>query len=139
MRENDIATSVISFFNEEKTEELIEAAEDSVLYRMSREDLFIGLKKYKSMAMLTLMILIKYYCQSRLLESILRRKEPKQIHQYLLHQHAELVQRVPEKHLASFLGISEPTYNTIKNGKKAGADAKTPKGIRAKPPKKKQN
>jgi CRP/FNR family transcriptional regulator, anaerobic regulatory protein len=124
MRENDVATSVISFFKEEPTEEAIEAAEDSVLYKMSKQDLFVGIAKYKSLALLTLHILIKYYCQSRLLESILRRKEPKQIHQYLLLHHNELVQRVSEKHLASFLGITEPTYNTIKNGKKAGTDVK---------------
>ena len=83
MREKDIATSVISFFKEDKTEEVIEAVENSLLYRMSRTDLFTGLSRYKSLAMLTLMIVINYYCQSRLLESILRRKESKQIHQYL--------------------------------------------------------
>jgi len=127
MKENDVATSVISFFREEKTEEVIEVAEDSHLCRMSRKDLFIGLAKYRSLAMLTLMIIIKYYCQSRLLESSLRRKEPEQIHQYLLQQHIELVQRVPEKHLASFLGVSEPTYNGIKTGKKTKTDAKIKK------------
>lgn len=130
MREKDVATSVISFFKEEKTEEAIEAVENSLLYRMSRKDLFSGLAKYKSLAMLTLMIVIHYYCQSRLLESILRRKESKQIHQYLLQQHSELLRRVPEKHLASFLGISQPSYNAIKNGKKieTGEKAKKKKG-----------
>ena len=130
MREKDIATSVISFFKEEKTEEVIEAVENSLLYRMSRIDLFAGLARYKSLAMLTLMIVINYYCQSRLLESILRRKESKQIHQYLLQHHSELLRRVPEKHLASFLGISQPSYNAIKNGKKTepGEKVKKKKG-----------
>lgn len=127
MREKDIATSVISFFKEEKTEEVIEAVENSLLYRMSRTDLFTGLSRYKSLAMLTLMIVINYYCQSRLLESILRRKESKQIHQYLLQHHSELLRRVPEKHLASFLGISQPSYNAIKNGKKTEAGKKVKK------------
>jgi CRP-like cAMP-binding protein len=127
MKENDIATSVISFFQEEKTEEVIEVVEDSHLCRMSRKDLFDGLAKYRSLAMLTLKIMIKYYCQSRLFESILRRKEPEQIHRYLLQQHTELVQRVPEKHLATFLGITEPTYNSIKKGQKAEADVKLKK------------
>jgi CRP-like cAMP-binding protein len=124
MLENDVATSVISFFEGEPTEEVIEAYEGSVLYKMSKEDLFAGIARYKSIALLTLMIVIKYYCQSRRLESILRRKDQRQIHQYLLHHHSELVQRVSEKDLTSFLGITQPTYNNIKKGKKAGADSK---------------
>ena len=89
MLENDVATSVISFFEGEPTEEVIEAYEGSVLYKMSKEDLFAGIARYKSIALLTLMIVIKYYCQSRRLESILRRKDQRQIHQYLLHHHSQ--------------------------------------------------
>jgi CRP/FNR family transcriptional regulator, anaerobic regulatory protein len=123
MRENDIATSVVSFFLIRPSEETVEALEDCVIFKMSRKDLFKGLSKYSSMLMATLLITIKYYCQTRLIESFLRKKQPRKIYDYLLSEHAELAQRVPEKHLASFMGVSGPTYTKIKSPKKKEAPA----------------
>lgn len=122
MRENDIATSVVSFFLGRPSEETVEALEDCVIFKMSRKDLFKGLSKYVSMLMATFLITVKYYCQTRLIESFLRKNQLRKIYDYLLSDHPELVQRVPEKHLASFLGVSIPTYTEIKSPKKKKTD-----------------
>jgi CRP/FNR family transcriptional regulator, anaerobic regulatory protein len=124
MRKNDIATSVISFFMEVPSEETVEALQDCVIYKMSRKDLFTGLSKYPSMLMLTFLITAKYYCQVSLQNSFFRKKEPAGIYDDLLENHAELVQLVPENQIASFLGVTPPTYDKIKKGKMNGQAAK---------------
>lgn len=117
MTENEIATSVISFFKGESSEEVIVAEEDTIVFEMSKKDLFDGIGEHHCMAMLTLLIVIRYYCDSRFNEAFLRMKEPQFIHQRMLADCPELLQRPLQKELASFLGVSEPIYRDIKSGK----------------------
>ncbi|HTR29653.1 MAG TPA: hypothetical protein VMH27_10305 [Puia sp.] len=69
------------------------------------------------MAILTLYIVIKYYCQARLNETFLRMKEPQLIFQGMMANCPELLQRPLQKHLASYLGVSGPVFRKIKSGK----------------------
>jgi CRP-like cAMP-binding protein len=117
MIENDVATSVISFFLGCKSEETIVAEEDSVVFEMSKKDLFDGIEQRPCMAILTLLIVIKYYCQSRLNETFLRMKEPQLIYLQMLAECPELLQRPKQKDLASYVGVSGPVYRKIKSGK----------------------
>jgi CRP-like cAMP-binding protein len=110
MMKNDIATSVVSFFNETNSEETVEALEDSVVWAMSREDLFGGFADHPSLLLLTFLITKQYYCETRIMESILRKKRPEELYPFLLQHHPELVKCVPKNHLASFMGISETTF-----------------------------
>jgi CRP-like cAMP-binding protein len=116
MKENDIATSVVSFFMDQRSEETIKAWEDTTVYAMSKNDLFAGLAKHPSLTMLTLKITVGYYCQSRLMEKFLRMRSIKKIHKFLLDHHPDLLQRLTNKELAAFAGVSEPTYNKHKYG-----------------------
>jgi len=117
MKENDIATSVLSFFLELRSEEKIVALEDTVVFRMSKKHLFAGLQRYPGMSMLTTLIIIKYYCESTLNETFLRMKHPELIFQHLLTTNHEVLQRALQGDIASFLGVSEPVYRKIKSGK----------------------
>jgi CRP-like cAMP-binding protein len=117
MKERDIATSVISFFNGLPSEEEIVAVEDSVVFRMSKKDLFAGIERFPSMAILTLLVVIKYYCDTRFNETFLRMKEPQLIHQRMLAENHEVLQLALQDEVASFLGVTEPTYRLIKSGK----------------------
>src|ERR1700730_6402330 len=56
MKENDVATSVISFFLECKSEEEIIAEEETVVFEMSKIDLIAGIKERHCIAILTLFI-----------------------------------------------------------------------------------
>lgn len=116
MKENDIATSVPSFFEGLPAEESIEAWEDGIVYAMSGKDLFAGLAKYPNLNMLTTKIIIRYYCQSQTIQNYLRMKSIGNIHQYWLDHSPDLIQRLPNKELAAFAGVSEPTYNKHKYG-----------------------
>ena len=117
MKENDIATSVLSFFLELRSKEKIVALEDTVVFRMSKKDLFAGLQRYPGMSMLTMLIIIKYYCESTLNETFLRMKHPELSFQHLLTANHEVLQRALQADIASFLGVSEPVYRKIKSGK----------------------
>jgi CRP/FNR family transcriptional regulator, anaerobic regulatory protein len=117
MKNGDIATSVISFFNELPSDEEIVAVEDSVVFRMSKKDLFAGIERFPSMAILTLLIVIKYYCDTRFNETFLRMKEPQFIHQRMLVENNRVLQLALQEDIATFLGVTEPTYRLIKSGK----------------------
>ncbi len=118
MREGDFATSVTSFFMKEPTTEIVETLENCVVYSIARDKLFAALRKHPDLLMVVFLIVVKYYCQTRKMESILRRKTPEQLYDYLLQYEPELVSRVPGKSLASFMGISEPTFYDIKYKRK---------------------
>ncbi|HLX66656.1 MAG TPA: Crp/Fnr family transcriptional regulator [Puia sp.] len=117
MKEGDIATSVNSFFNERPADEVIVAAEETVVFQMSRKDLFAGIERFPSIAILTLFIVIRYYCETRFNETCLRMKEPQFIYQRMLAQCPEILQRALQGDIATFLGVSEPVYRDIKSGK----------------------
>ncbi len=125
MEKNDIATSVVSFFEEVPTEETVEALEDSVVYGISKSDLFAGLSRHRSLLMLTFLLTARYYCQTRKMESVLRKKSSPQLYDFLLRHHPELVGRVHNKYLATFMGIGETSLYNIKLNKK---NAKAEKG-----------
>ena len=114
MKENDIITSVVSFFKEKESAETIEALEHCVLHAISKKDLFEGLEQHKDLLMLTFMRVVYYYCQTRETESVLRKKSSEAFFIYLLTEHPGLVSRVPVKMLASFMGISKSTLTRIK-------------------------
>jgi CRP-like cAMP-binding protein len=117
MKENDIATSVFSFFHELPSEEKIVAIEDTIVFRMSKKDLFAGIERFPGMAILTLLIVIKYYCDTRFNEAFLRMKQPQFIFQRMLAENHEVLQRALQADIATFLGVSEPIYREIKSGK----------------------
>lgn len=117
MKEGDIATSVNSFFEACPSDEEIVATEDSILFQMSKEDLFAGFERYPGLAILTLRIVIRYYCNSRFNEKYLRMKEPKFIFQRMMTECPDILQRALQGDLATFLGVSEPVFREIKSSK----------------------
>lgn len=117
MTDNDIATSVVSFFWSQPSAETIVAEEPTVVYRMSKNDLFAGTARFHSLCQLTMTIIVNYYAQTRIVETFLRMKRPEYIHRYMLAEHSELLLRLHEDVKASFLGISTTKYRQIKGGK----------------------
>jgi len=135
MQEGDIATSVISFFDEEPSNEKVVAVEASVVFQMSRKDLFAGIEAYQVLAILTLLVVIRYYVDTRFNEACFRMKNYHLIYERLLARCPELVQRVLERDMALFLGVSEPVFRDIKSGK---YKKKKEDGVRAEKPKPKK-
>jgi CRP-like cAMP-binding protein len=117
LKEGNIATSVISFFKGLPSDEEIVAEEDVIVFQMSKKDLFAGIERYPSMAILTLLIVINYYCDTRFNETFLRMKAPQFIYQRMLAECSDILQRALQGDLATFLGVSEPVFREIKSGK----------------------
>ena len=117
MKENDIATSVISFFRDLPSEEEVIAVEDTVVFQMSKKDLFAGFERFPSLTILTVLIVVHYYCETRFNETYLRMKEPQFIYLHMLAQCPQILQRASQGELATFLGVSEPVFREIKSGK----------------------
>jgi CRP-like cAMP-binding protein len=117
MKEGDIATSVNSFFKQQPSEENIVAAEDTIVFQMSYKDLFAGMERFPSLGMVTALIIIKYYCDSKFNEDHLRMGQLQLIHQRMLAENHGVLQQALQEDLASFLGVTEPTYRLIKSGK----------------------
>jgi CRP/FNR family transcriptional regulator, anaerobic regulatory protein len=110
MFEKDIATSVVSFFTETPSEETVEALENCVVWRMSRADLYKGIKLHPSLLMLTFLIVVKYYCETRKMESLLKKKKPEELVAFLAEHRGEMLKRLPKNRFAAFLGITETTF-----------------------------
>lgn len=117
MKKGDIATSVLSFFRQLPSEENIVAMEDTVVFQMSHKDLLAGMERFPCLGMLTTLIIVKYYCDSKFNENHLRMRAAQYIHQRMLAENHEILQRALQDEVASFLGVTEPTYRKIKSGK----------------------
>lgn len=115
MKENDIATAVGSFFTGTPTRDVVETVEDCVLWTVSRKVLFDGFLDHPRLAILTQTMIVKYYCQVYKWASILRRKAQEEMYDHLAQHDQQLLQRVSEKDMASFMGVSQPTYDIIKS------------------------
>lgn len=115
--ENDIATSVVSFVDGLPSEEEIVAEEDVIVFQMSKKELFAGIERYPGMAILTLLIVFKYYRDTRFFETCLRMNEPQLIYEWMLAVCPQILQRALQGNLATFLGVSEPIFRDIKSGK----------------------
>jgi hypothetical protein len=97
-------------------EERIVAMEDTIVFRMSKKDLFSGMASFPDLLMLTTLIIIKYYCESKFNETFLRMKKPHCLFQHMLTGNPEVLQRGLQRDIATFLGVSEPLYRQIKSG-----------------------
>jgi CRP-like cAMP-binding protein len=118
MTENEIATSVNSFFSGTRSKMVVETVEACVLWTVSRRELFSGFGEHPPLPILTLMMVVTNYCRLEIWASALRKKRPEDIYAHLLQNHPKLLARVSEKDMASFLGVSEPTYLDIRMGRK---------------------
>lgn len=132
MVENDVATGVPSFFKQRPSLEKIVALEESIVWEMSREDLFEGIRTYHGLNFVTMMVILKYYDDTRFYETCLRMKRPELIFQYLRDCDSPLKSRLTDKMLMSFLGVTGPTLAKIKAATNNPKAAGHPKGKKKK-------
>jgi CRP-like cAMP-binding protein len=113
MMEEDIATSVNSFNNQVPAAETIMAVEDCILWILSKEDLEALCDRFVEFRIIRQRLTDKYHIQSRTLDAQ-RKRTPESFYTHLEKHYPEIVCRVPNKTLASFMGVTEPTLYDIK-------------------------
>ncbi|RXK81678.1 Crp/Fnr family transcriptional regulator [Filimonas effusa] len=114
MKERDLIISVKSFFGQVASYESIQALENSVVHYISFDDLQHIYRRFPEFNFHGRILTQNYYilCDSRLYA--MRTKSALQRYQFILQNEKDLIDRVPAKDLASYLGISEYTFSRIK-------------------------
>ena len=108
-----VFTSQKSFNQQVPAQESIETLEDSIIWQMSYDDAqrLLELKSWTTFIRLLVQEVQTY--TEEILEA-LQTQTAEQRYKLLLQQDADLVQRVPLKHLASYLGIAPQSLSRIR-------------------------
>ena len=117
MKEGDVIISVESFLGQQPGYENIQAMEDIVGYCIRWEQLQFIYRHFPEFNFIGRVLTEKYYTLSeRRLYSMRLQKAPDR-YDYLLRDTPELINRIPVKYLASYLGISRETLSRIRHSR----------------------
>jgi len=115
MKERDVFVSVQSFFFQEPSMETIEALEDSTLWGITFEQLQYAYKTFPEFNYHRGVLLEKYYGKSEMRHYMTRGQTMIKRYENLVKYEPELLQRVPNKYLASYMGMNESTFSIMRN------------------------
>lgn len=115
MKEGDVIISVESFFNQLPSHENIQALEDSILYYIEYNELQYLYHNHPEFNFVGRKLVEKYYqlSEKRLLS--LRMQKAAQRYRFVMDNFPQIIQRVPSKYIASYLGITEETLSRIRS------------------------
>lgn len=117
MKEGDVICSVESFFDQKESYESIQALEDASVLYISYQELEHIYRHYPEFNFISRELLQKYYKLSEQRLYSLRMQRGLERFEWLKANHPELVQRVEQKYLASYLGITEQYLSMLKSVK----------------------
>lgn len=116
-KEGEIAVAVDSFLTQTYSQENIQALEDTVVYYISYEELQRIYREYAEFNRIGRILLEKCLLRSTQRVTALWMQKSDDRYDWLVRHYPDLLQRVPAKHLASWLGITEGMLSTIKSKK----------------------
>lgn len=114
MKENDVIISVESFFNQARSYENIQALEDCLLYYINYNELQHLYNSYPEFNFVGRILVEKYYKLSEQRLYSLRMQKGVDKYSFIMNNFPHLIQRVPSKYIASYLGITEETLSRIR-------------------------
>ncbi len=114
MNEGDVIISVQSFFNQSISYESIQALEDSILHYISYRDLQYSYENFPEFNFIGRVLTEKYYKLSEERLYAIRMKRAAEKYHNLLLDFPQLLQRIPLKYIASYLGLTEETLSRIR-------------------------
>ena len=114
MNEGDVIVSVESFFKQVVSYESIQALEDCEMYYLSYADLQNAYQNFIEFNVTGRVLTEKYYMLSEQRLKQLRMQTSLEKYHDLIENNPQLIQRVPSKHLASYLGITEEHLSRIR-------------------------
>lgn len=114
MKENDFVISVQSFFLQEPAYENLQAIEECLLWGISYQQLQQTYKMFPEFNLHRSIILEKYYSISEQRNHLTLMQKAFDKYVDLLEQQSGLINRVPNKYLASYLGIGAGTLSRIR-------------------------
>lgn len=113
--ENTFCGSYASFISGEEARFNVVAMEPSTLVSFHRNDLFALYDRYPNWQKMGRMSIERTFVNIERREASLLLDSPEQRYLHILEQDPILLQRVPLKHLASYLGITPETLSRVRN------------------------
>ena len=114
MKESDVIVSVESFFNQSPSYENIQALEDCILYYIDYNELQHLYNNCPEFNYVGRILIEKYYKLSEQRLYSLRMQKAAEKYSFIMNHFPQIIQRVPSKYLASYLGITEETLSRIR-------------------------
>ena len=114
LREGEIIVSARSFFTQLPSSEYIQSLEDTLLYYIEYNDIQHLYKVFPEFNIITRVLTERYYIKNEQMLFALRMQRSHERYAFLMQKFPELIQRVPSKYLASFLGITDVTLSNVK-------------------------
>ncbi len=118
LKDNSLAISVRSFFSQKPSYEVIEAVEPCEIYYLTHNELQAAYKDYWELNYIIRELLQHYYMlkeeHAYQLQSVATTKKR---FDWFIDTFPDLISRVPMRHVASFLGVTEETLSRVRNQK----------------------
>ena len=114
MKESDVIISVDSFFNQTQSYENIQALEDCIVYFITYNELQFLYNNFYEFNFVGRILTEKYYQLSEQRLYSLRMRRAVEKYKFLMSYFPQIIQRVPSKHMASYLSVSEETLSRIR-------------------------
>lgn len=114
MKEKDMIASAESFYLRQPSYEFIQALEDCELYYISYDELYHIYRHFPEFNYTGRELMQGYYLRWVKQLYGLRMQQAPERYAWLVDHHPDLLQRVPAKYLASFLGITEVMLSKVK-------------------------
>ncbi len=115
MDEGFIITSWISYYQQQPGDEFIEAIEDTTLACIRYSDIQQLYKEYPLFNIVGRKQTEYSLYTSELRTRMLRKHTAEEKYAFFLNQHPDLMNRVPLKHIATYLGMNEETLSRIRS------------------------
>lgn len=115
LKEGDVATAVVSFHDETRSDEYIQALEDTEYYYIHKDELEKIYDTHDEFNYHGRVLTIMYQLEGRKQYNIMLSLSAKERYELLAKTKPDLITRVPAKHLASYLRITEGYLSNIKN------------------------
>ena len=114
-KEGDLISSSVSFFSGLPSQYAIEALEPAVVYSLSREKVEELYALSPNLERLGRMIITELYLAKERWEQDHIQFDIRQRFVNFVHNNTELIQRVPQKYIASYLNIKPETFSRLKH------------------------
>lgn len=114
MKEGNVIVSIESFYEQKQSYESIQALEDCTLFYIEYAELQFIYRNFIEFNFIARVLTERYYTLWAQQLYGLRMQQAQERYAWLLENFPELIQRVPAKYIASYLGITQVTLSNIK-------------------------
>ena len=114
LKEDNFAFEVVSFFTRTPSQEIMQAVEDSVVYVLDYRTLQQLYLSHPQLERFGRMLVEEQFAEFKKIVLSQLRETAEERYLKLLKEQPDLFQRVPLKHIASFLGINNTSFSRIR-------------------------